>query len=333
LNTPKLLSMLVLTSVLVGCNMTGSPTSKVPLIPVIWANPISGGKTVASRMTASKAIAIAPSTQSEEAQFECSFGPVITSFQSDTSAGGLGVGDSFQSNAYGGTVTTTISASGTDTVFNGVFNADSLNVSNYRLTLHNNSTFDFIQTIVYAMGGNFYIMAVVKINDGVVNGDGSYSGTATGYVYYYDYPGDADKTARYAIGTGALVANSTFFGFRELQSTAPNGSAFTVYPGTVVLPDTADHVAQISTYIQGISVTMLASDFLTFHDSANAWARCAGNPNADPYAQLVLSDPMNPMNGRGLKDVDIVASALGLTVGTINGEQYINYVWTANGGK
>lgn len=312
-NFQNFVSRLVFLSLLLALSACSPPggSEGVDFVPVIWADPVSGGRV----------ISVSPETQSEQAEFECSFGPILTGFQSGTSAGGLGIGDSFTSDVYGGTVTTTISASGSDIIFTGTFDADDLNLSKYTLTLHSDNTFDFEQTIVYDMGGGFMILGQVKIDAGTIHADGSYTGPGTGYIYYYNYPGDASGTARYAITTADIVSKPDFFGMRTIDSTAPSGE-FDVFTGTVRSPDAEPNVVQIIDDLLSIDTSDKGPyDFITFHNAVNGWARAGGN---DTYA--FLSD--GSLYGRNIQDLAAAASYHGLSDQTeLSGAQYIEYVW------
>ena len=306
-------SPLVCLSLLLALSACSPPggSEGVDFVPVIWANPIAG----------SKAISVAPGSKSEQAEFECSFGPIITSFQSGASAGGLGIGDSFTSDVFGGTVTTTISASGSDIIYTGTYDADGLNLSKYVLTLHSDNTFDFEQTIVYDMGGGFMILGLVKIDAGTVFTDGSYSGPGTGYVYYYNYPGDGPGTARYAITTADIVSKPGFFGMRTIDSTAPDG-IFDEFIDTVVIPDSESNATQIVSALLSIDTSDKGPyDFITFHNEVNGWARAGGTDTYD-----FLSD--TTQYGRNIQDLAAAASYHGLSDQTdLTGAQYIAYVW------
>lgn len=266
-----------------ACSPPGG-SEGVDFVPVIWANPISGGK----------AISVAPGSQSEQAEFECSFGPIITGFQSG--------------------------ASGSDIIFTGTFNADDLNLSKYTLTLHSDNTFDFEQTIVYDMGGGFMILGLVKIDAGTVYADGSYSGPGTGCIYYYNYPEDEPGTARYAITTADIVSKPGFFGMRTIDSTAPDG-IFDEFID-VVIPDSELNATQIVSALLSIDTSNKGPyDFITFHNEVNGWARAGGNDTYD-----LLSDTTQYV--RNIQDLAAAASYHDLECQTdLTGAQYIEYVW------
>jgi hypothetical protein len=314
-----------------GCNMSPSTDSSVKQIPVIWTSaPSLVSKTSVSKIARSITL---QTGDLSKAEFDCCFGPAVTGFQSNSL--GVGVGGSFTSSAFRSTVTTTISAYGTDTIFSGLF---SDGISNYTLTLHKDNTFDFVQTLTCnASDNSIYITAFVKISGGTLYADGSFSGSETGYCYYYT-PGTT-PTAAYMFSTGLLFGNSAFYGVRAQQSSAPSG-VFPSYPGTeTVAPDSTAHLAQVLNYMQTTlypSTPLQPWDWLSFHDSANGWARVGGTDNT-PATYL---DPLSDSSNRNIQDLTAAVayeSTLpgngGLTTTTITGEQYINYVWTQIAGQ
>jgi hypothetical protein len=243
-----LFAISIIVLIVIGCPMGSSVQNEVPLLPVVWANPVASGSH-ALAPESGRYIAI-PGSVTSTAEYDCSFSPLVTSFQSNTI--GKTAGDTFTSTGpLGKSVTTTISTanSGQDVVFDGKFNDDNHanGYGHYKVTHHKNKkSFDYEETVIYQItdfptaGITTYELAVVNMVSATVNDDGSYNANLIGYVYMYAEDASHNPVSSgggfsflcWAAFTGEVASKNGFYGCKAELSTG-NPNPYVPYTGTV----------------------------------------------------------------------------------------------------
>jgi hypothetical protein len=197
-----------------GCSQPGSTAGAVKQLPVIWGN-----RAISHGMPG-RSISITGAQQATS-DFASVFVPIVTSFQ--TNSAGLSDGSIYSSpGPFGDTITTSISISGSDVVFTGVFSDGG---ANYKITLHDNNTFDFSETIFYKVDfsaqnqGVEDFFAVISMVGATVDSNGFYRGNENIWVYIHsDDPNVGIYAWKTAI-TAEVVSENGFFGMKTLKST------------------------------------------------------------------------------------------------------------------